>query len=81
MKAEHFNKQLADYTARAFASVPEGELIDKVFASNNADRHGVGTMRVAVYTIVLVPTETHVTRRTYLMTATGLEVISEEHAL
>lgn len=81
MKAEHYNKQLSDYTARAFAEVPEGELIDRIEAGNNADRHGVGTMRIYVHTLVLKPNEGHVTRRVYTMTATGLEVVAQECAL
>ena len=83
MKAEHYNEQLAAYTARAFAAVPEGEVITSVEADNGqgTSLFYVGTMEVIVRTLVLEPNEGHVTRRTYTMTATGLVVISEEHAL
>lgn len=80
MKAEHFNKQLAEYTARAFASVPDGELVDRVEVDNNTGPSGrhLGTMDILVHTIVLAPTDEFIFRQIYRMTAEGLVLVGRE---
>ena len=82
MNLERYNKQLADYTARAIEELPKGELIDRIESSNNLSFHAtLGAMTVDIHTVVLEPNDRNVTRRHYSMTACGLGVVSEEITL
>lgn len=69
----YYNKQLADYVAKAIALVPEGELISSVEADNNVGKP-MGAMLVWITTLVpSVPC-----RRFYCMNHEGLGLVGEE---